>query len=159
MMSATDSQAQIHARTIDVYLAALAFLAVEQSLKEDKRLVFSPGMALVLKPAIESRYKLQFYEAKRLPHFWDIRGSVSNELFAGTQHPLRFHFMKADHSKSQLFTLTDIHDLGDCHAFYIDEGKRLRPLTHRESTRAPTTQELAIMEQALKEHTASVRGQ
>ena len=60
-MSATDPQAQAHARTIDVYLAALAFLAVEQSLKEDKRLVFSPGMALVLKPAIESRYKLQFY--------------------------------------------------------------------------------------------------
>ncbi|NDH32629.1 MAG: hypothetical protein EBX68_06200 [Betaproteobacteria bacterium] len=156
-MNASDSDAQALTRTIDVYLAALVFLAVEKSLQEDKRIVFTPGMALVLKPAIEAQYKLQFYETKRLPHFWDIRGSVSNELFVGTQHPLRFHFMKADHSASQLFTLSDIHDLGDCHAFYIDEGKRLRPLYHGTSARAPTTQELVIMEKALREHTEKVR--
>ncbi|NCW32640.1 MAG: hypothetical protein EBV92_05105, partial [Betaproteobacteria bacterium] len=67
-MNASDNDAQALTRTIDLYLAALVFLAVEKSLQEDKRLVFTPGMALVLKPAIEAQYKLQFYETKRLPH-------------------------------------------------------------------------------------------
>jgi hypothetical protein len=52
----------------------------------------------------------------------------------------------------RLFVLKDLHDLGDCHAYFLDRSNRMRPLSFRESPNAPTKDELEIMLHALEKH-------
>ena len=52
----------------------------------------------------------------------------------------------------RLFVLKDLHDLGDCHAYYLDRSKRMRPLYFRDSPNAPTLEELQWMFRSLELH-------
>ncbi|MFN5150716.1 MAG: hypothetical protein ACK5DC_04120 [Burkholderiales bacterium] len=153
MAMSQDLEIQTLARKIDIFISAIVLMAIEQSLKDGHHPTFRVGPGLFLKKDIEEKFKFQFYEAKSLLfEFWDIRGIFSNALFIEAHHPLRFHFVKAEQPMGRLFVLKDLHDLGDCHAYFLDRSNRMRPLSFRESPNAPTKDELEIMLHALEKH-------
>jgi hypothetical protein len=148
---ATDLAVRTLARKIDLYISAIVLMAVEQSLKEGHHPAFRVGPGVFLKEHLEEKYKFQFYEVKTLlSQFWDVRGIFT--LLMEAHHPLRFHFVKADHPMGKLFVLRDLHDLGDCHAYFLDRSKRMRPLSFRESRNAPALEELESMTNSLEKH-------
>lgn len=150
---ATDQAIRTLARKIDLYISAIVLMAVEQSIKEGHHPAFRVGPGVFLKDHIEEKFKFQFYEVKTLlSQLWDVRGIFSNTLLMEAHHPLRFHFVKAEHPMGKLFVLRDLHDLGECHAYFLDRSKRMRPLFFRESRNAPTLEELDIMLHSLERH-------
>jgi hypothetical protein len=152
-MSPSSQAVQTLARKIDLYISAIVLMAVEQSIKEGHHPAFRVGPGVFLERHVEEKFKFQFYEANTLlSQFWDVRGLFSNTLMLEAHHPLRFHFVKAEHPMGRLFVLKDLHDLGDCHAYYLDRSKRMRPLSYRDSTNAPSIEELASMANSIKSH-------
>lgn len=152
-MMPSNQAVQALARKIDLYISAIVLMAVEQSIKEGHHPAFRVGPGVFLKKHVEDKFKFQFYEAKTLlTQFWDVRGLFSNTLLLEAHHPLRFHFVKAEHPMGRLFVLKDLHDLGDCHAYYLDRSKRMRPLSFSDSANAPTSEELGVMLHALETH-------